>query len=96
MHPTSADFLQKIRLHALRVLLTTMFPGSESSSVLSPCFSKGVCYRAIRSMWIALRGSYTSALIHAVFVNHLFPVVPDRRAAIISLGQWWKMDSLMN
>lgn len=35
-----------------------------------------------------------SALIQAERVSQLFPVVVARRAAIISLGQWWKIDSL--
>lgn len=35
-----------------------------------------------------------SALNQVVCVNQLFPVILARRAAIISLGQWWKIDSL--
>lgn len=44
-------------------------------------------------MWITLWGSHASALIQGVLVSHLFPVVSGRRAAIVSLGQWWKIDS---
>lgn len=36
----------------------------------------------------------TLALIQGVCVNQLFPVVLARRAAIICLGQRWKIDSL--
>lgn len=39
--------------------------------------------------------SHASALIQVVYVSQLlFPVVLARRVAIISLGQWWKIDSL--
>ena len=34
------------------------------------------------------------ALNQVLCVNQLFPVVLARRAAIISLGHWWKIDSL--
>lgn len=38
--------------------------------------------------------SDASALIQVVCVNQLFPMHLARRVATISLGQWWKIDSL--
>ena len=38
--------------------------------------------------------SEASALIQVVCVFQLLPVVLARKVAIISLGQWWKIDSL--
>lgn len=96
LHPILAYFLQKARLRQLQVLFAMMLPGSEVSAVLSPYFSGGLRCRVIWPMWIPLWGSHASVLIQVVLVSQLSAVVSGRRAAIISLGQWWKIDALMN
>jgi len=82
--------LQKQSLAKLQVLSAVKVPGWKAP-VLNPYFSKGIgCHiNSLGSHGLPSGDSDASSLIQV-----LFPVVLARRVAIISLGHWWKIDSL--
>lgn len=87
--------LQKQRLAKLQVLFAVTVPGWKAP-VHNPYFSSGMgCHvNLLGSVGLCSGDSDASALIQVVSVSQLFPVVLARRVVIISLGQWWKIDSL--
>lgn len=72
----------------------------EGSRLEDPCsqplFFQGhrLPYKLAGQRGLPSGDSVASALIQVLYVSQQFPVVLARRVAIISLGHWWKIDSL--